>query len=329
MLPLLRRPRRLRSSTTLRALVRETHLHASDLILPFFISEKIQRKQPVEAMPGVAQLTVAECVEEAAEAYALGIRAVLLFGIPAVKDEQATGAYAADGIVQRTVRALKARLPELIVITDVCLCEYTSHGHCGITIREAGGHAHVLNDESVELLVRSAVSHAEAGADIVAPSDMMDGRIGAIRRGLDAAGKADTVILSYAAKFASAFYGPFRDAAESAPQFGDRRTYQMDPANGDEALREVALDVEEGADLVMVKPGQPYLDILRRVKDRFALPTAVYQVSGEYSMIKAAAANGWIDERAVTLETMLAFRRAGADLIVTYAARDVAKWLRD
>ncbi|MBS0660434.1 MAG: porphobilinogen synthase [Verrucomicrobia bacterium] len=328
MLPLLRRPRRLRSSATLRALVRETELQVTDFILPFFVSEKIARRQPVQAMPGVAQLTLDECVAEAVEAYELGLRAVLLFGIPAVKDEVATGAYAADGIVQRTVRALKQRLPELVVITDVCLCEYTSHGHCGITVREAGGHAHVRNDESVELLVRAAVSHAEAGADIVAPSDMMDGRIGAIRRGLDAAGHTDTVILSYAAKFASAFYGPFRDAAESAPQFGDRRTYQMDPANGDEALREVALDVEEGADMVMVKPGQPYLDILRRVKERFALPTAVYQVSGEYSMIKAAAANGWIDERAVTLESMLAFKRAGADLIITYAARDLARWLR-
>lgn len=329
MLPLLRRPRRLRSSAALRELVRETELRASDLILPFFISEKIERRLPVEAMPGVAQLTVEECVQEASEAHALGIRAVLLFGIPAVKDEQASGAYAADGVVQRTVRALKREVPGLVVITDVCLCEYTSHGHCGVTVREAGGHAHVLNDESVELLVKSAISHAEAGADIVAPSDMMDGRIGAIRRGLDAAGFTETVILSYAAKFASAFYGPFRDAAESAPQFGDRRTYQMDPANGDEALREVALDVEEGADLVMVKPGQPYLDIVRRVKDRFALPTAVYQVSGEYSMLKAAAANGWLDERAATLESMLAFKRAGADLIVTYAAREVARWLRE
>ncbi len=310
-------------------MVRETHLRASDLVLPFFVSEKVSAKQPVSSMPGVAQITVAECVAESVEAYALGIPAVLLFGIPAVKDETASGAYAVEGIVQRTVRALKKRLPELVVITDVCLCEYTSHGHCGVTHRDERGHAHVVNDASVELIVRTAVSHAEAGADIVAPSDMMDGRIGAVRRALDAAGYENTVLLSYAAKFASAFYGPFREAAESTPQFGDRRTYQMDPANADEALREVALDLEEGADIVLIKPGLPYLDIVRRVREKFAVPTAVYHVSGEYSMLKAAAANGWIDERAATLEVMTAFKRAGADLICTYAARDVARWLRE
>ncbi len=310
-------------------MVRETELHPADFILPFFVSEKITSRQPVSSMPGVAQLTVEECVAEAAEAHAAGIRAVLLFGIPAVKDEVASGAYAEDGVMQRTVTALKAEIPDLVVITDVCLCEYTSHGHCGITERDDAGHAHVENDSSVELLVRSAVSHARAGADIVAPSDMMDGRVGAIRQGLDAAGFPDTIILSYAAKFSSAFYGPFREAAESTPQFGDRRTYQMDPANGEEALREVALDIEEGADMVMIKPGLAYLDILQRTKERFGLPTAVYQVSGEYSMIKAAAANGWIDERATTLEVMTAFKRAGADLIVTYAARDVVRWLQE
>lgn len=323
---LLQRPRRLRASPGLRSMVRETELHPGDFILPFFVSEKIRARQPVASMPGVAQLTVAETVAEAAEAHALGLGAVMLFGIPAHKDEQGSGAYAKDGIVQQAVRALKKSSPDLIVCTDVCLCEYTSHGHCGVT-RRHGERAEVLNDESVELIARTALSHAKAGADIVSPSDMMDGRVGAIRRALDAGGLQDTAILTHAAKFASAFYGPFREAAEGAPQFGDRRTYQMDPANAAEALREVELDLAEGADIVMIKPGLPYLDVIRRVKDRFQRPTAAYHVSGEYAMLKAAAANGWLDERAATLEVMTAFKRAGADLIVTYAARDVLRWL--
>lgn len=325
---LLQRPRRLRSSSALRQLVRETTLRADDLILPLFVSEKVSGRVPVASMPGVFQLSPQELVAEAAAAHADGILAVLIFGIPEHKDEQASQAYAEDGVVQRAVRALKAACPKLLVITDVCLCEFMSHGHCGIT-HFHGDDAHVENDASVELLVKTAVSHARAGADIVAPSDMMDGRIGAMRAGLDAAGFEHTVIMSYAAKFASAHYGPFRDAAESAPAAGDRRTYQMDAANAHEALREVALDVEEGADMVMVKPGLPYLDIVWRVKERFGLPTAVYNVSGEYAMVKAAVANGWLDERATVLEQMTAFKRAGADLIITYWARQVARWLRE
>ena len=323
-----RRPRRLRVTPALRSLVRETHVAVSDLIYPLFVSERITARVPVASMPGVFQLTVEEAAAEALAAWNEGIQSILLFGIPVEKDDQAQQAYAEEGIVQRAVRAIKKAVPQMIVITDVCLCEYMSHGHCGIA-RIEGDHVHVLNDESLELLARAAVSHAAAGADIVAPSDMMDGRVAAIRDALDDAGYENTAILSYAAKFASAFYGPFRDAADSAPQAGDRRSYQMDPANALEALREVALDIEESADMVMVKPGLAYLDILWRVKERFELPTAVYHVSGEYAMVKAAAANGWLDERAVMLETMLAFKRAGADLIVTYAARDVAKWLRD
>jgi porphobilinogen synthase len=320
------RPRRLRRTAALRSLVRETALHRDDFILPLFVSEKVDQRSAVASMPGVHQLSLAELVKEAAAAHAEGVASVLLFGIPSTKDEEATQAYAAEGIVQRAVRELKRAVPGLIVITDVCLCEFMSHGHCGIA-EFHGDHVHVHNDASVELLVRTAVSHAEAGADIVAPSDMMDGRIGAMREGLDAAGFQETVIMSYAAKFASAFYGPFRDAAESTPKAGDRRSYQMDSANALEALREVALDIEEGADMVMVKPGLPYLDIVWRVKERFGLPTAVYNVSGEYAMIKAAAANGWLDERATVLEQMLAFKRAGADLIVTYWARDLMRWL--
>jgi len=319
---LLKRPRRLRSSPALRALVRENALRVEDLILPFFVSERISTRVPVASMPGVFQLTEQELVAEAGAAHDEGISAVLLFGIPEKKDERASQAYAADGIVQRAVRA------NLLVITDVCLCEFMSHGHCGVTTFQ-GEHAHVENDASVELLVQTAISHARAGADIVAPSDMMDGRIGAIRAGLDAAGFAQTVLMSYAAKFASAHYGPFRDAAESAPAKGDRRTYQMDAANAREALRETALDIEEGADIVMVKPGLPYLDILWRVKEQFGLPTAVYNVSGEYAMVKAAAQAGWLDERATVLEQMMAFKRAGADLIITYWARQVASWLRE
>jgi porphobilinogen synthase len=280
-------------------------------------------------MPGVFQLTQEALVEEALTAHAEGIPAVLLFGIPLHKDTQASQAYAPSGVVQRAVRALKKKCPSLIVITDVCLCEFMSHGHCGITHFDGDRHhvAHIDNDASVELLCKTAVSHAEAGADIVAPSDMMDGRVGAMRKDLDQHGFENTPILSYAAKFASAFYGPFRDAAESTPQAGDRKSYQMDAANGAEALREVALDVEQGADMVMVKPGMPYLDIVWRVKQRFQMPTVAYQVSGEYSMIKAAALSGWIDEKSCMMEAMTAFRRAGADLIVTYAARQVARWL--
>ena len=325
---LLKRPRRLRSSPVLRAMLRETALSPHDFILPLFVSEKITSPAPVASMPGVFQLTEKALVEEAAGAHADGVPAVLLFGIPAHKDEQASQAYAAHGVVQRSVRALKAAVPGLLVITDVCLCEFMSHGHCGVTTFH-GGHAQVDNDASVALLAQTAVSHAEAGADIIAPSDMMDGRIGALRRALDAAGFTDTPLLSYAAKFASAFYGPFRDAAESAPACGDRRTYQMDPANALEALREVALDIEEGADLVMVKPGLPYLDLVWRIKEKFGLPTAAYHVSGEYAMLKAAAQLGWLDEKACVLEQMLAFKRAGADLILTYYARQLARWLRE
>jgi len=322
-----RRPRRLRASAALRDLVRETTLSAGDFILPLFVSEKITGRVPVASMPGVFQLGEKELVSAALEAHQAGVQAVLLFGIPTHKDDRASQAYAADGIVQRSVRALKAAAPKLIVITDVCLCEFMSHGHCGIA-HFHGDEVHVENDASVELLAQTAASHAAAGADIVAPSDMMDGRVRAIRAALDAAGHADTAIMSYAAKFASAYYGPFRDAAESAPQAGDRRTYQMDSGNALEALREVELDIEEGADLVMVKPGLAYLDILWRVKERFGLPTAVYNVSGEYAMVKAAAAHGWIDEKATVLETMTAFKRAGADLIITYWARDLVTWLR-
>jgi porphobilinogen synthase len=324
---ILKRPRRLRATASIRAMVRETTVQTDDLILPLFVSEKIKARTPVASMPGVFQLTVDEAAEEAARAAADGIRSVLLFGIPADKDERASQAYSENGIVQRAVRAIKKAAPGLVVITDVCLCEYMSHGHCGITELEGGG-ANVLNDESLELLAKSAVSHAAAGADVVAPSDMMDGRVAAIRAALDDAGFKNTIIMSYAAKFASAFYGPFRDAAESAPQAGDRKSYQMDAANALEALREVALDIEESADIVMVKPGMPYLDVLWRVKERFGMTTAVYSVSGEYAMIKAAAQNGWLNERDTVLEMMTAFKRAGADLIVTYWARQVAAWLK-
>lgn len=270
-------------------------------------------------------MALAEVAEEAQRAFDLGLQAVLLFGIPKEKDEQATSAYAEDGIVPQAVRAIKARCPELVVITDVCLCEYMSHGHCGVT-RIDGEHFHVLNDESVELLAKTALSHATAGADLVAPSDMMDGRIGAIRETLDANGFEQTGIMSYAAKFASVFYGPFRDAAENPPQFGDRRSYQMDSANAQEALREVALDIEEGADIVLVKPALPYLDILWRVRERFGKPTAVYHVSGEFAMVKAGAEKGCFDERAAVLEIMTSLKRAGADLIVTYWAKELAEW---
>ncbi len=327
-LPLIHRPRRLRSSPALRTLVRETTLRASDFILPLFVSEKATAPIPVKSMPGVFQLPQEALLAEALAAHQDGVTAILLFGLPSTKDDVASTAYAEDGVVQKAVRALKTAIPKLLVITDVCLCEYMSHGHCGVTHFD-GERAHTHNDASVELLVRTALSHARAGADIVAPSDMMDGRIGAMRNALDQAGFQDTPILSYAAKFASAFYGPFRDAAESPPQIGDRHGYQMDPANGKEALREVALDLAEGADMVMVKPGLPYLDILSKVKERFERPTFAYHVSGEYAMLKAAAQQGWLDEKACLMETMLAFKRAGADGVITYAARDLARWLKN
>ncbi len=278
-------------------------------------------------MPGVFQFSPDEIADEASRAQDGGLQAILLFGIPKQKDEQASGAYAEDGVIQKAVGAIKKKCPELVVITDVCLCEYMSHGHCGVT-RLDGEHFHVLNDESVELLTRTALSHARVGADMVAPSDMMDGRIGAIRDALDTNGFENTGIISYAAKFASVFYGPFRDAAESPPQFGDRRTYQMDPANAEEALREIALDVDEGADIIMIKPALPYLDILYRARERFGKPMAVYHVSGEYAMVKAAAEKGVVDERTAVLELMTSLKRAGADIIVTYWAREIAEWAR-
>jgi porphobilinogen synthase len=307
--------------------VREINLTPHDFVLPLFISEKVEKSRPITSMPGVSQLAPGEVADAACRAQDAGLQSVLLFGIPKDKDESATGAYAEDGVVQRAVSAIKSKCRDLVVISDVCLCEYMSHGHCGVT-RGDGDHFHVLNDETVDLLVKTAVSHAAAGADMVAPSDMMDGRIGAIRDALDQKGFNNTGIISYAAKFASSFYGPFRDAAESPPQFGDRRTYQMDTANASEALREVALDIEEGADIVMVKPALPYLDIVWRVRERFQKPTAVYHVSGEYAMVKAAAAKGLLDERAAVMEIMTSLKRAGADIIVTYWAEQLAEWTK-
>jgi porphobilinogen synthase len=304
-------------------MVRETSLRVDNLMYPLFVVHGTGVAREVASMPGVFQRSVDLLVKEAHEAAVLGVPAVLLFGIPLSKDAVGSEASNDDGIIPRAVRALKEQVPELAVITDVCLCEYTDHGHCGIV--EDG---HVLNDATLDRLVAEALCHARAGADMVAPSDMMDGRVAAIRRGLDAAGHSDVVILSYAAKFASGFYGPFRDAAQSTPQFGDRRGYQMDPANGDEALREVGLDLEEGADIVMVKPAMPYLDVIRRVKDTFRRPVAAYQVSGEYAMLKAAARAGWLDEERVVVESLTAIRRAGADLILTYYAKDAARWMR-
>jgi porphobilinogen synthase len=320
------RPRRLRRTAALRALVRETTLSASQLIWPLFARAGRNLRLPIGAMPGVFQFSPDEVLKEATAAFAQGVPAVLLFGIPETKDAKASGAYAANGIVQRTVKLLKRELPELLVVTDVCLCEYMSHGHCGL-INES--HGQVDNDSSLKLLARTAASHAEAGADIIAPSDMMDGRVQAIRQKLDETGFSEIPIMSYAAKFASAFYGPFREAAESTPQSGDRRGYQMESGNAEEAMREVHLDIMEGADIIMVKPALAYLDIIYRVKTTFAYPTAAYHVSAEYSMIKAAAANGWIDERNVTMESHLAMRRAGADIIITYSAPQVARWLRE
>lgn len=324
---LVQRPRRLRRSEGVRNLIRETKLSAHDFILPLFVSEKLAARQAIASMPGIFQLSLADVADEAKRAWEVGLQAVLLFGIPRAKDENASGAFAENGIVQEAVRAIKARCPGLVVMTDVCLCEYMSHGHCGVT-RIDGEHFHVLNDESVELLAKTAVSHASAGADFVAPSDMMDGRIGAIRAALDENGFQDTGIMSYAAKFASVFYGPFRDAAESPPQFGDRRSYQMDSANAREALREVALDIEEGADIVLVKPALPYLDLVWRVREKFGKPTAVYHVSGEFAMVKAGAAKGCFEERPAVLEIMTSLKRAGADLIVTYWAKELAEWTR-
>jgi len=324
---LVHRLRRLRRTQALRNLIRETNLHRHDFVLPLFVSEKIERSREIASMPGVRQYPVAEIGEVAGRAHAAGIQAVLLFGIPREKDAQASSAHDPAGVVPAAVRAIKQSAPELVVMTDVCLCEYTDHGHCGV-IKRNGEQYEVLNDLSVELIAKSAVAHAAAGADVVAPSDMMDGRIAAVRGALDEAGYDQTAIMSYAAKFASVFYGPFREAAESPPQFGDRRSYQMDMANAAEALREVELDLAEGADIVLIKPALPYLDILWRVRERFGRPTAVYHVSGEFALIKAAAEKGVVDERAAVLETMTALKRAGADFIVTYWALELMEWLQ-
>ncbi|HEY3382329.1 MAG TPA: porphobilinogen synthase [Vicinamibacterales bacterium] len=322
-LDLIRRGRRLRRSPALRALVRETRLSADMFVYPLFVCEGTGVRREVSSMPGIFNLSVDEAVKEALAAKTDGVSAVLLFGLPAYKDEVGSAAYDEQAPVQAAVRAIKAASRDILVITDVCLCEYTSHGHCGIVVGDE-----IENDQSVAQLVRTAVSHAEAGADIVAPSDMMDGRIGAIRRALDERGFQNVAILSYAAKYCSAFYGPFRDAADSAPKFGDRRTHQMDPANVEEAIREVAEDIDEGADMIMVKPALPYLDVITRVKAEFGYPTAAYNVSGEYSMLKAAAQNGWIDGPRAMMEMLTAIRRAGADIIITYFAREAARALR-
>ncbi len=321
------RPRRLRKSALLRRMVRENVLTTSDLIYPLFAVPGEGFAQEVKSMPGVYQLSVDKIVEEAKEVYDLGIPSIILFGIPEDKDIEATGAWHDCGIVQKAATAVKEAVPELVVIADTCLCEYTSHGHCGyLEVGDLTGR--VLNDPTLELLKKTAVSQAKAGADIIAPSGMMDGFVQAIRSGLDEAGFEDTPILSYAAKYASAYYGPFRDAADSAPQFGDRRTYQMDPANAREALKEIELDIAEGADMLMVKPALAYMDVICRVKEATNLPVAAYNVSGEYAMVKAAALNGWIDEERVVMETLLGFKRAGADLILTYHAKDAARWLQ-
>jgi porphobilinogen synthase len=332
---LITRPRRLRTSPGLRAMVRETELNARDFIYPLFVRHGSGRTE-IRSMPGVAQLSVDEAVREAESAFSLGIPSVILFGIPAQKDPIGLENFADDGIVQQAIRAIKRNIPDMVVVTDVCLCEYTDHGHCGVlnrrgepTVRPYLPDGYVLNDETLDILGKVAVSHAECGADIVAPSGMMDGMVAAIRAGLDEHGFENTPILSYAVKYASAFYGPFRDAADGAPKFGDRKSHQMDPGNVREALREAALDIDEGADMLMVKPALAYLDVIRVVKDAFPeLPLAAYNVSGEYAMVKAAAANGWIDEAKVTLETLTGMKRAGADLIITYHALDAAKWLK-
>jgi len=316
------RPRRLRRTENIRSLVRETHLSVNDLIYPLFICEGKNIKQEVKSMPEVYRFSIDKALEEIKEATQLRIKAVLLFGIPDKKDEVGTSAYMEKGIIQKAVRAIKDKFPELIVITDVCLCEYTSHGHCGII-----KNGEVDNDLTLEVLAKIAVSHAKAGADIVAPSDMMDGRVGRIREALDEAGFSHVAIMSYAVKYCSAFYGPFREAAESAPKFGDRRSYQMDPANSREALREVSLDIEEGADIIMVKPAMPYLDIIKMLRNEFNYPIAAYQVSGEYAMIKAASKLGWLDEEKILWESLISIKRAGADLIITYFAKKIASLL--
>jgi len=318
------RLRRLRKSEAMRDMVRENHVRVDELVYPLFVQDGTDAVTPVASMPGVSQYSVDRLPEILAQVAAAGIRAVLLFGVPAHKDETGSAAYAEDGVVPRAIRAIKAASPELVVIADVCLCEYTSHGHCGL-VKDGK----ILNDETLPLLAKASVVYARAGADIVAPSDMMDGRVGAIRAALDAEGFADVAIMAYSAKFASAYYGPFRDAAHSAPQFGDRRTYQMDPANGREALREVAADVAEGADFVIAKPAIAYLDVLKDISLHCALPIVAYNVSGEYAMVKAAAANGWIDERRVVLENLVGMKRAGAKMIITYHALDVAHWLKE
>jgi porphobilinogen synthase len=316
------RMRRLRRTESLRSMVRETELSVSQLVYPLFISATVSGRRPIPSMPGVDHLGIDAAVEEARSVQALGIPAVLLFGLPAAKDDEGSGAWDDEGVVQLATRAIKAACPDLLVICDVCLCEYTAHGHCGVLAGST-----VDNDATLDLLARTAISQARAGADAVAPSDMMDGRVGALRRALDEEGLEETPIIAYSAKFASAFYGPFREAADSAPAFGDRRTYQMDPANGREAVREAELDAAEGADVVMVKPALAYLDVIRRVKDATGLPVAAYNVSGEYAMIKAAADRGLLDERAAVLEALTGLRRAGADIIITYHAKDVAEWL--
>jgi porphobilinogen synthase len=318
------RLRRLRATHALRGLVRETTLTPADFVYPLFVAHGIDRREPIAAMPGIDHLSIAHAVTEAGEAQDLGIPAVLLFGLPASKDEEGSGAWDDEGVVQLASRAIKEKHPDLLVITDLCLCEYTSHGHCGV-VRSDGG---VDNDATLELLARTATSQARAGADVIAPSDMMDGRVGFLRAALDEDGHTETPILSYSAKFASAFYGPFREAADSAPAFGDRRSYQMDPANANEAVRETRMDIEEGADIVMVKPALPYLDLIRRIKTETEMPLAAYNVSGEYAMVKAAAATGYLDERAAVLEVLTSIRRAGADIVITYHAKDAAQWLQ-
>ena len=317
------RPRRLRRTAALRNMVRETRLGIEGLIYPMFVCPGTNVRREVSSMPGIFQHSVDQAVEECREVAGLGIPAIILFGLPEKKDASGSEAYSPDGAVQRAIAAIRKAVPDLVIVSDVCLCEYTSHGHCGVVEGEE-----ILNDPTLDLLARAAVSHARAGADIVAPSDMMDGRVAAIRRALDAGGHVDIAILSYAAKYCSGFYGPFREAADSAPQFGDRRSYQMDPGNAREALREVAQDLEEGADMVIVKPALPYLDIVQRVRAEFDVPVGAYNVSGEYAMVKAAARNGWIDEKRVVLEILTGIRRAGADLILTYHAKDVARWLK-
>ena len=318
------RLRRLRATRALRGLVRETNLSPADLVYPLFIAHGIDRREPIAAMPGIDHLSIAHAVAEAGEALELGIPAVLLFGLPASKDDEGSGAWDDEGVIQLATRAIKEQHPDLVVITDLCLCEYTSHGHCGV-VRPDGS---VDNDATLDLLARTATSQAHAGADVIAPSDMMDGRVGVIRAALDEDGHTDTPILAYSAKFASAFYGPFREAADSAPSFGDRRSYQLDPANANEAVRETRLDIDEGADIVMVKPALPYLDLIRRIKTETQVPLAAYNVSGEYAMVKAAAATGHLDERTAVLEILTSIRRAGADIVITYHAKDAARWLQ-